>query len=298
MRILELAKKVNQSNPEIDFFQERIRGRVPTQVFSEFLTNKEQGDWAEDLILELLNLNLENFYPTSYGRSDSLIAGEEGFKEFYEGYQDELDDIGKCPDILIFDNEKDKELVKGEIDKEKPRKDVVNVVQKASAGLEVRSSAFLVGKYDDFMKVKGKDFKGRKNLSFTVKIEDISVVIKWIERHGVPHYYVQVFFDRIYVIAFEKILEILSNPKNHKTKYFIEKNAKNQFKSTIHINLDEGECIGKDFGLPKHKSGMKELPRGRVLSYVHFFTDVIPDVKKEDLLNVFDLNISNNLPNN
>ena len=34
---------------------------------------------------------------------DDIIAGDENFKEFYEEYQNELDEIGKRPDILIFD---------------------------------------------------------------------------------------------------------------------------------------------------------------------------------------------------
>jgi hypothetical protein len=288
-RIRELAVNVNKNNPQIDLFQVRVRGRAPTQAFSEFLTNREQGDWAEETVLKILKSNLKKFYSVSYGRTDSLIAGDNKFKEFYESYQDELDEIGKCPDILIFDDESVENELSKEIANKKPRKDLIEVVREARAGLEVRSSAFLVGQYISFMKSKGEDYKGRNFLSFTPKVEDLAVIIKWIEIHGVPHYYVQVLFDRIYIISFEKILEILSVPGNLKTKYYIEKNAKNQFKNTIHINLDEGECLTEKVILPKHKSAMKELGRGRILSYVSFLAEETKDIKQEDLLRIFNL---------
>lgn len=289
-RIQELAKKVNDTNAHINLFQPRVRGRTPTQAFSEFLTNKEQGDWAEELVLQILDSKLTGFYPVSYGRSDNLIAGDEGFKEFYETYQNELDEIGKCPDLLIFDNEKPKNQLVDRIKKEISRNQLIDLVKEARAGLEVRSSAFLVKQYIEFMKAKGEDYKGRNFLSFTPKVEDLAVILKWIEIHGVPHFYVQVLFDRIYVISFEKILEMLSEPSNFKVKYAIEKNSKNQFKNTIHINLDEGTCLAEDIHLPKHKSEMKELPRGRILSYVNFLVGDIPNVDKEKLLQAFKLN--------
>ena len=75
----------------IDFTTERQKGNAPTQVSSEFLTNKEQGDWAEQTLLEVINKNSKNYIAVKYGRDDDIIAGEEGFKEFYESYQNELD---------------------------------------------------------------------------------------------------------------------------------------------------------------------------------------------------------------
>jgi hypothetical protein len=286
-RIEELANKV-KSNIGIDLSIKRVRAKTPTQAFSEFLTNKEQGDWAEDLMLELLNKNLNRFKALSYGRKDNLIAGDEGFNEFYKNYQDELDEIGKCPDILIFKKDDATEKLISEIQSNLPRNSVIKLAKKALAALEVRSSAFLVEKYEKF--IKGKDINGRAFLSFTPKVEDLAVIFKWIQVHEVPHYYVQVFFDRIYVISFEKILEIISDKKNLKTKYFIEKNSKNQFKSTIHIDVNEGICLSKDVELPKHKSEIKELPRGRLLFHVKFNVKELPkDMSKETLEKAFNL---------
>lgn len=357
-RIEELAQKI-KTEIGIDLLAERQRGRVPAQVSSDFLTNKEQGDWAEAIMLEILNKNLDKFKAFSYGRKDDIISGEPGFKEFFEKYQDELDKIGKCPDVLIFDNGT-ADKVQSIIQSDKPRNSIIEFAKKASAALEVRSSAFLESEYENFMQqresklkseailkikdvlqnygelLKGKDVElydklhkttndNIKNLifrtpawrngselelkellkeinlivrklqqkdfaSFTPKVEDLSVILKWIKVHGVKHYYVQVFFDKIYVISFEKILEILSNKSNDGNNYFIEEFEKNQFKKTIYLNIDEGECISKNVKIPEHKSNMKRLERGRLLFHVKFKASFIPeDVNKGVLEKVFNL---------
>ncbi len=100
-RIDQLIKQVN---PEVvDFSNKLIKKSAPTQVSSEFLTNKEQGDWAEQTLIKGINSKSDKYIAVKYGRDDDIIAGEEGFKEFYENYQMELDVIGKRPDILIFE---------------------------------------------------------------------------------------------------------------------------------------------------------------------------------------------------
>ena len=83
-RINNLLKYINTDI--IDFSSERIKGSPPTQVSSEFLTNKEQGDWAEKTLLDSINNNSNNYIAVKYGRDDDIIAGEEGFKAFYEEY--------------------------------------------------------------------------------------------------------------------------------------------------------------------------------------------------------------------
>ena len=79
----------------IDWEIERKRGKPPTQAFSEFLTNREQGDWAENLILQAINSESSHYIAVQYGKSENIVAGESGFEEFYEQYQDELDRLSK-----------------------------------------------------------------------------------------------------------------------------------------------------------------------------------------------------------
>ena len=86
----------------VDFSLPRDIARIPTQASSNFITNKEQGDWAENLIVRAINGESKEYVAVKYGKSDDLVAGEEGFDKFFEDFQTELDTIGKRPDLLIF----------------------------------------------------------------------------------------------------------------------------------------------------------------------------------------------------
>lgn len=85
----------NISTELVDFSQERIPANAPTQASSNFITNKEQGDWAENLIMRAINNASHNYIAVHYGKNDDLVAGDEGFDTFYQEFQNELDTIGK-----------------------------------------------------------------------------------------------------------------------------------------------------------------------------------------------------------
>jgi type II restriction enzyme len=326
-----IARLVETSPFDIDSTIE-ITGKPPTMASSEFLTNKQQGDWAEHLVLTAINENSDDYMAVPYGRSESLAAGDVGFEDFYRNYQKELNDIGKRPDLLIF-----------------KKSDAINLdltdktsVSNAIAALEVRSSSFLVDKYTKFMNkrthcatqicetirkelVFGElsnllqqkspeiftllasatettfrelDFRARSwsstddlkklserlkmlkeqikilhkrdYLSITPKLEDIVLVNRWIQQFNVRHYYLQVFFDKAYLIPFQSILEISADPNKEGSVFSVEEDVKNQGKTTIKINVQVGqEMIGK-IDMPHHVSEMKELDRGRLLFYVKF----------------------------
>lgn len=329
-RILRLIKGAPfDIDPDV-----RIEGRAPTMASSEFLTNKQQGDWAEQVVFNAINSSSNDYLAIQYGRSDSLAAGDEGFDDFYVKYQEELNNIGKRPDILIFR--------KSDISSEKLNLDDDGLVNRAVAALEVRSSSFLAGKYASFMDgrtenaikecrsirdelINGKlscllkskapvlfnllesatddtfreiDFRARNwsstkdlktlsyllkhlkeqikilhkrdYLSITPKLEDLALVNRWIQQFNVRHYYLQVFFDKAYVIPFQDILEISSDPAKEGVVFSLEEDIKNQGKTTIKINVQVGkELIGR-IDMPEHSSAMKELSRGRLLFYVKF----------------------------
>jgi len=320
----------------------RERGTAPTQVFSEFLSNREQGDWAERLIFHAINSVSANYRAVQYGKSDNKVAGEDGFKEFYEGYQNELGTIGKRPDLLLFKKSDYNPEWGGSIAKlNKAQLD--EIVPKAVAGLEIRSSSFLIDKYDQFMKARFeenlklalvirdkllanyddvfsqsnkiqwpailrgitketisnidfnvpgwranprvseaneqlkqlkshiKEVQKRDFLSITPKVEDLKVVYKWIQTYGIPHFYFQVFFDKVYGISFKNILKLIEDPEREGIDYFVESgDSKNQNKTTIKINSKIGENIAEKIDMPEHFSEKKELPRGRLLFHVSF----------------------------
>lgn len=59
----------------IDFDEPRSKASMPTQASSEFITNKQQGDWAEDMIFKAINNNSSNIVAVRYGKSEDLVAG-------------------------------------------------------------------------------------------------------------------------------------------------------------------------------------------------------------------------------
>ena len=88
--INEITKHISPTI--VDFSLDRDRASPPTQASSNFITNKEQGDWAEDLIFRAINETLDNYVAVRYGKSNDLIAGDSGFAEFYNEYQN-LDNL-------------------------------------------------------------------------------------------------------------------------------------------------------------------------------------------------------------
>jgi len=338
-KIRELSKNVPSTL--VDFTLPRDIARTPTQASSNFITNKEQGDWAENLIFRAINENSKNLIAVKYGKSDDLVAGEDGFDTFYQSFQNELDTIGKRPDILIFKKTDFNEKFGLDISK-LDHSILTEYVKKAVAGIEIRSSAFLIERYEEAMQIRTqkftqqaleikntilsefvdllqnnsrvkyievlknlneqtmsisdfrvsswssserlvqltnlfkelkkciKEIQKRDFLSITPKVEDIKVVYKWIETFYVPHFYFQVFFDKVYGISFEQILTLISNSENEGVLFSVEQDTKNQNKTTIKINSKTGFQIAYKVDEPEHKSVRKEMERGRLLFYVTF----------------------------
>ncbi len=150
----------------VDFSEQKDRTSPPTQASSNFITNKEQGDWAEDLIFRAINETSKNYVAVRYGKSDDLIAGEEGFDKFYNEFQNELDTIGKRPDLLIFAKENFNPDLGYDISKI-DHDEITEYVKKAIAGLEIRSSAFLIEKYENEMQARTLE-----HLSKAIEIRD------------------------------------------------------------------------------------------------------------------------------
>lgn len=229
--------------------------KIPTQDDSDFTIHRELGDWAEVTVAQAIDQSMLDLQAVRYGRRDCLIAGENGFAELFLEHRTELKLLGKRPDLLIY---RAGNVPMVNFDHEKAE-DLLQYAQAALAGFEVRSSQQAID----------TDTRAEK-LSFTPKIEDLNNVIKWIEVHKVPHFYVQVLFGRAYAISFKRILELLAERPNG-PKYRIDRVARNQFKSTIYIPLKEGVRISSEFVQPTQlNASIKELPTGRVVILVKF----------------------------
>lgn len=116
-----------------------------------------------------------------------------------------------------------------------------------------------------------KEIQKRDFLSITPKVEDLKVVYKWIETFNVPHYYFQVFFDKIYGISFKRILELISNPENNEgVDFYVESDIRNQNKTTIKIRSKAETEVAYKIDEPEHQSIRREMDRGRLLFYITF----------------------------
>lgn len=69
----EIARLIRSTPFDIDP-DLKLSGRPPTMANSEFLTNKEQGDWAEQIVFTAINENSPDYCAVRYGRSESLAA--------------------------------------------------------------------------------------------------------------------------------------------------------------------------------------------------------------------------------
>lgn len=94
------------------------------------------------------------------------------------------------------------------------------------------------------------------------------------------------FFDSIFVISFEDVLNILAKSKSEKelfgkgkaknfyldgqVAFKIEKNSKNQSNEAIHLFLNQGLKISNSVPLPSVLGNRKELSGGRLLHYASF----------------------------
>ena len=271
--------KIAQSIPKttLDLTVTRQRSRTPSQAFSDFAIHREQGDWAEHILTAGLADALGLKYDVvKYGKTDKRVAGENGFKEFYKQYQDELEAIGKRPDVLVFK----KNIVDVDDISTRDMSDLYDIVKNAVLGIEIRSSAFLAQKY----RKKNQD-NPKKFLSFTPKLEDIQGVMKWIETYNIPHYYAQVFFDEIHIISFKDILETIRDNVGDKTVYTITRDPRNQLKTTIHMNISRGRKIGHIKIPPTLKGERKELDSGRLLHYVSFNNGAVT-INRESILSL------------
>lgn len=327
----EVLSLLNSSHLEIDLSTE-TKVKQPTSANSMFLINKEQGDWAEKIICNAINEHSERYCAIRYGTQENLAAGDPGFEEYFENYIIELNAIGKKPDLLLF-NKKDIDVSSDLTDDD--------LIRKAIAAIEVRSSSYLANKYNLYMEDKIKkaecqikniikelltkhhnsllekqptlfkllktatpdmfrelDFRlpnwrssanlkelsevlrqlktqikvlqKRDYLSITPKLEDFSLVNRWIQHFGVRHYYLQVFFDKAYILSFLGILKLINESKNEGRYFFVESDTKNQNKTTVKVDIKVGRELLKRIDMPEHQSAMKELDRGRLLYYVTF----------------------------
>lgn len=236
--------------------------RVPTDARSEFLANRAMGDWAERMLSSAILAALPKFRVTQYGNTDRIAAGHPEFKARYLAGLEDTRIFGKRPDLLLFPA-----TVAVEADlSERTHSDTEELVKRGTAAIEVRSSKFEALRYMAVRQKQRDDGNktGRETPSFTVKVEDLVIVYRWLERYGVPQTYCQVFFDSVFAINFLEIFATIASGDG----YSIETPAKSQEKATIMIPITRGVRIGKATSLPTFAAEERVTELGRHDAYV------------------------------
>lgn len=236
---------------------------VPVDANSNFLGNRALGDWAESTLKCLIEKSLPTHQPIHYGDSNQIAAGDAGFKDYYLKELESTRVFGKRPDLLLY------------LKATAPAENVFlgNSVEtteitakSAEIAIEVRSSKFKALQY---MRVRENERLAgikvdRSCPSFTVKVEDLIIVYRWMERFDVPQIYSQVFFDSIFGINFLDIFQIIGSGSGFK----IEKPKQSQEKATIMIPITFGNQVATCVEPPEFRTEIRESRLGRVDAFV------------------------------
>jgi len=235
---------------------------VPTDARSEFLANRAMGDWAEQRLSAALKRAIPDLKVVQYGSTDRIAAGHPEFKTRYLAELMETLRFGKRPDLLLFPAGVSVNADLAECS----HKETEALVRQAAAAVEVRSSKFEALTY---MKVRqqqraaGKT-TARKSPSFTVKVEDLIIVYRWLERYCVTQSYFQVFFDSVFAINFLDIFTIIRSGNG----FTIEKPKKSQEKATIMIPITCGKQVGRATAMATFAAEHRVTELGRHDAYV------------------------------
>ena len=97
-----------------------------------------------------------------------------------------------------------------------------------------------------------------------MKVEDLVIVYRWLERHRVPQSYCQVFFDSVFAINFLDIFTTIGSGNC----FTIETPKKSQEKATIMIPITIGTQIGHANAIPTFAAEHRVTELGRHDAYV------------------------------
>lgn len=253
-RVIDVLRGRGIERDVIDYRHGYITPRRPTAAHSNFLINRQLGDWSESILRQGLSDSFDEFKAVRYGAAGGLVAGDPSFKEMFQRYHEEIRRIGKRPDLLLFKREHVNELNLPDDISDFAASRLFDIARQATKAIEVRSSRYRASKYRE---VKEKE------QSFTPKLEDLPILTHWIVEHEVPCFYSQVFFDEAHMISFEKILQIIQETGDE----YIRRVERNQRKTTFYIPVSEGVHIGQITEDPRWEAKLKVMSDGRVIIY-------------------------------
>jgi hypothetical protein len=234
---------------------EAKKRRMPAPRGGDFLISWSRGAWAEEKVREAINATrVLAAVPYGASRGDPMTYNQ--MKEFWLTYQDRQGAFGKRPDLLVFKvdllTEEERQMLPLLIDMDD--KSSRPVVDSAVVAIEVETSVWRVRKYRT---ATGKD------LSFTVKDEDLEPLKTWVAEHRKPLYIAQVFHDTAWMVSFDTVLARISGGSvraevNYRTG-----------KATYSVPLSTGMEMGP-LQEPTVEGKLLEEDNGRVTPYIDY----------------------------
>lgn len=217
--------------------------RPPSSPDSKFEQRRAFSDWAEGSLSEAVNRLGRDYQAIRYGRDERALPGEPGAREHFQAVHEELwRGIGKRPDLLLgCDPNPDRP-------------------QGCDAAFEVKASQ---PSYAARKREEGSGF------NFTVKVEELRVFQRFIQKTGLPLFFVQVFLDEVHLLPLEELLERVTHPAKL-GGYKIERHTGNQGKATIYLPLSEGKQIGFIDAEPEKEVVTLLRSNGQPLDYVGY----------------------------
>jgi len=178
------------------FFPNSVKRRRGKPRGFDFYVKWSIGNWAELVALRFCREVLsEKLGVTAfrYGYSSGRIPRSLEEFEAIEREREELEKFGKRPNLLIYDRTF-AEGRWGELEGivKKPDDEIASLVHEALAAAEVETSLWSV--------------KRAKQLSFTVKEEDVQRLQNWRSRFGIPILVFQVFVDELHFAVLDAIV--------------------------------------------------------------------------------------------
>lgn len=221
----------------------------------DFLISWSRGAWAEEKVCDAINAT-GFLRATPYGESRGDPMTYDQMKEFWAAYQDRQGTYGKRPDLLVFSADS---LTDDEVASLPELIDMDDaaagpVVSKAVAAIEVETSVWRVYKYQA---ATGKE------LSFTVKDEDLEPLNTWIAAHKTALYVAQVFHDSAWIVPFETILARIADGSVKAQKPY------RTGKDTYSVPLSQGMEMGS-LQEPTVEGKLLEEDSGRVTPYIDY----------------------------
>jgi hypothetical protein len=198
-REILLAKKIDDRFCRFSEKSEVVPAKIwaPSQAVSKFQMEQSLGDWAEDRVAEAINRS-DTYKAIAFGDNDKTLSQDANFSEIYRNGKIREYKFGKRSDLLLF-----KKNIPSPSEAFSLSGEEAEVICSAcEAGIEVRSSRTSAHHFISYCQKQKEIGKrpARMEPSYTVKIEDLSKVYRWIARNRKPVIYIQVFFDSVFAL--------------------------------------------------------------------------------------------------